>query len=76
MTNVLVPYARVDWRDALHWAGASFVYISPLMRATVGLRAEIGTRVIAKLEGTKNLELEGLPTIPNDVVTSSLVVKY
>jgi hypothetical protein len=76
VTNVFVPYARVDYRDAYHWAGASFVYISPLMRATVGLRAEIGTRVIAKLEGTKNVELENLPTIPNDVVTSSLVIKY
>jgi hypothetical protein len=76
VTNVFVPYARVDWRDALHWAGASFVYISPLVRATVGLRAEIGTRVIAKLEGTKNIELDNLPTIPNDVVTSSLVIKY
>lgn len=75
-TNVFVPYARVDWRDAYHWAGASFVYISPLLRATVGLRAEIGTRVIAKLEATKNVELENLPTIPNDVVTSSLVIRY
>jgi hypothetical protein len=76
VTNTFVPYARVDWRDAYHYSGASFVYISPLMRATLGLRAEIGTRAIAKLEATKNLELEGLPTIPNDVVTSSLVIKY
>ena len=76
MTNTFVPYMRVDWRDAYHWSGASFVYISPLVRATIGLRAEIGTRVVAKLEGTKNQELEGLPTIPNDVVTSSLVIKY
>jgi hypothetical protein len=76
VTNMFVPYARVDWRDAYHWAGTSFVYISPLIRATVGLRAEIGTRVIAKLEGTKNIELENLPVIKNDVVTSSLVIKY
>ncbi len=76
VTNTFVPYMRVDWRDAYHWSGASFVYISPLVRATIGLRAEIGTRVVAKLEGTKNQELEGLPTIPNDVVTSSLVIKY
>jgi hypothetical protein len=76
VTNTFVPYARVDYRDAYHWAGASFVYISPLMRATIGVRAEIGTRVIAKLEGTKNVELDDLPTIPNDVVTSSLVIKY
>ena len=75
VTNTFIPYARVDWRDAYHFSGASFVYLSELMRATLGLRAEIGTRVIAKLEATKIRELEG-PQFPNDVVTSSLVIKY
>ncbi|HEY5925733.1 MAG TPA: outer membrane beta-barrel protein [Kofleriaceae bacterium] len=75
VTNTFVPYLRVDWRDALHESGASFVYISAVLRGTVGLRAEIGTRVIAKLEATKSRELEG-PQFPNDVVTSSLVIKY
>jgi hypothetical protein len=74
--NTLVPYARVDYRDATHWSGASFVYISDLGRATLGLRAEIGTRVIVKAEATKNEELGDVPTIPNDVVTSSLVIEY
>jgi hypothetical protein len=76
VTNVFVPYLRVDYRDAYHLDGASFVYISVLGRATIGLRAEIGTRVIAKVEATKNQELEDLPQIPNDVITSSLVIKY
>ena len=75
LTNTFIPYARVDWRDALHEAGASFVYISELVRATVGLRAEIGTRVIVKLEGTLNAELGRVPQFPNDVLTSSLVIK-
>ncbi len=76
LTNTFVPYARVDYRDATHWAGASFVYISDLGRATLGIRAEIGTRVIVKAEATKNEELGVIPTIPNDVVTSSLVIRY
>jgi hypothetical protein len=76
LTNTFVPYGRVDWRDAYHYSGASFVYISELMRVTVGLRAEIGTRVIAKLEATKNRELGDIPQFPNDVLTSSLVIKY
>ena len=76
LTNTFIPYARVDWRDALHEKGTDFVYISDLMRATVGLRAEIGTRVIAKVEGTINRELGRVPQFPNDVVTSSLVIKY
>ena len=75
LTNTFVPYVRVDWRDALHESGASFVYISELVRGTVGLRAEIGTRVIMKLEGTLNRELGRIPQFPNDVVTTSLVIK-
>jgi hypothetical protein len=82
LTNTFVPYVRIDWRDATHWSGASFVYLSQLARATVGVRAEIGTRVIAKIEATKNRELNDdfgiipVPQIPNDVLTSSLVIKY
>jgi hypothetical protein len=75
VNNTFVPYTRVDWRDAEHESGASFVYVSDVMRGTLGLRAEIGTRVIAKFEATKIRELEG-PQFPNDVVTSSLVIKY
>ena len=60
----------------MHQNGASFVYISDLMRATVGLRVEIGTRVIVKVEVTKNQELGRLPQFPDDVVTSSLILKY
>jgi hypothetical protein len=76
LDNTFVPYARVDYRDALHRSGASFVYVSDLGRATLGLRAEVGTRVIVKAEATKNQELGGQTVIPNDVVTSSLVIKY
>ena len=75
LTNVFVPYGRVDWRDATHESGASFVYISKLVRFTVGVRAEIGTRVIVKAEGTLNRELDRIPQFPNDVITTSLVLK-
>ena len=75
-TNVFVPYGRVDYRDALHQSGASFVYIADLWRATVGLRAEIGNHVIAKVEATRNMELGRLPAFPDDVATSSLVLKF
>lgn len=86
VNNVFVPYVRADFRDAMHWAGASFVYISQATRFTLGVRAEIGSRVILKVEGTLNREIDPeqliggeptrIPTIPNDVVTSSLVIKY
>jgi hypothetical protein len=81
VNNVFVPYFRVDNRDALHVAGTDFVYISTATRFTLGLRAEIGTRVIVKAEGTLNreMDLDGedrVPPIENDVVTTSLVIKY
>ena len=74
--NWMTPYSRVDWRDALHRSGESFVYISELLRATFGSRFEIGTHVIVKAEYTLNLELGDAPRFPNDVFTSSLLVKY
>ena len=75
-TNVLEPYVRVDWRDAVHRSGASFVYISQLVRVTAGVRAELGAHVIVKAEGTHDRELGRIPQFPNDVVTTSLVIKY
>jgi hypothetical protein len=76
LTNTFIPYVRMDWRDAVHQNGDSFVYISDLMRATVGLRMEIGTRVILKFEATKNQELGRIPQFPDDVATSSLILRY
>lgn len=76
LTNWLTPYVRVDWRDALHENGASFVYVSELMRFTPGLHFELGTNVIIKAEYSLNRELGRIPQFPNDVVTSALVVKY
>ncbi len=74
--NWLGAYARGDWRDAVHRSGDSFLYVSRLWRATVGLRLELGTAVILKAEYTFNREIDPIPQIPNDVFTTSMVVKY
>jgi len=71
----LMPYVRVDWRKALHQSGASFVYNSNTLRITPGVRFEVGTHVIIKLEYTVNRELGRIPGIRNDVFTSSLVAR-
>jgi hypothetical protein len=76
LLNWLTPYARVDWRDALHQSGESFVYVSQLLRATAGSRLELGASVIVKAEYTAILELGRAPEFANDVFTSSLIVKY
>jgi len=75
-TNSIVPYFRLDWRNALHLAGASFVYISKLWRATTGLRYELGKSLIFKAEYTVNRELGNIPQFANDVFTSAMIVKY
>ncbi len=73
--NWLMPYARVDWRHAVHRSGASFVYNSDTLRVTPGLRFEVGEHVIIKLEYSVNRELARVPLIRNDVFTSSLVAR-
>jgi outer membrane murein-binding lipoprotein Lpp len=75
-TNWFQPYVRADWRSALHRAGASFVYISELARATVGARLELDPAVVLKAEYVWNQELGRIPSFPNDVLVSSLVVRY
>ena len=75
-SNTWIPYVRADWRDALHQNGANFVYVSKLARATVGVRAEIGDAVIFKAEYTFNHELGAIPQFPDDILTTSLVVKF
>jgi hypothetical protein len=76
LTNVLMPYLRVDWRDALHRKGASFVYISDLGRLTPGIRLSLTQNLLLKAEYTLNRELGGIRQFDNDVFTSSLVVTY
>ena len=74
--NWLMPYARVDWRDALHQSGASFVYVSKLMRVTPGVRFELGTHVAVKAEYTVNRELGPIPQFDNDVLSTSVVARF
>jgi hypothetical protein len=73
--NWLMPYVRVDWRDALHRSGASFVYVSKLYRITPGVRFDLGTHVAIKAEYTINRELGPIPQFANDVLTTSLVAR-
>ena len=76
LTNIVMPYVRVDWREAIHQSGASFVYISHTLRGTTGVRFTVNENLIIKAEYNVNRELGRVPGFPNDVFTSSLVVKY
>lgn len=74
--RMLMPYARVDWRHARHVSGTSFAYVSDVLRATFGLRADLHANVALKAEYTFNNELSPLASFPDDVFTTSLVVRY
>lgn len=74
--NWLMPYVRVDWRDALHRSGASFVYVSKLVRVTPGVRFDLGTHVAIKAEYTINRELGPIPQFDNDVLSTSVVAHF
>ncbi len=75
MTPKLIPYVRVDWRSAVHIKGSDFVYESHTLRTTAGAQFEMTSQIIGKVEYTYNRELGGIPQFPDDVITTSLVVK-
>ena len=56
--------------------GAERLYVTKSWRLTGGLRFAISERVVAKIEYLHNGEYGGVPPIPNDVLTSSVVMTY
>ncbi len=74
-TNILVPYARVDWRAATHRRGLDWAYVSNAVRGTFGLRADVTSFLNIKMEYVVNREVSILE-FPDDVFTTSLVVAY
>jgi hypothetical protein len=75
--------ARGEHRDARVWlgnpalpSGGDRLYITKVWRATFGARVMLSDWVVVKVEYLHNAEYGGLPNIPNDVFTSSLVLVY
>ena len=75
-TSFLQPYVRVDARSARHVSGTDFAYVAEVLRATAGVRIDVGRYLIIKAEYTLNRELAPLTEFPDDVLTTSLVVRY
>lgn len=73
--NYLVPYVRVDWRNASHRRGLDWAYASTAVRGTFGLHVDLNSFLRLKAEYVLNREVDILE-FPDDVFTSSLVVKY
>lgn len=70
----LTPYARVDFRSAVHKSGADFVYESHTVRATVGAHVEMSSTIVGKVEYSYNREIYGSMQFPDNVVAASIVV--
>jgi hypothetical protein len=67
---------RGEFRDAFVFLSDQRAYLTKSWRATVGLRYVLTTRAVLKAEYLKNGEYGGIPTIANDVFTSSLVMGF
>jgi hypothetical protein len=69
----LVPYFRAEYRDATHWQGTQFAYLTEAIRLTPGVNFPVTQHVTVKAEYVVNLERGRVPTFANDVFTSSVV---
>jgi hypothetical protein len=83
LTSVMGALVRVGMRDAFVWlgdptlaGGADRLYVTKSWRLTVGVRAVINDHIVLKAEALFNEEYGGVPPIPNDVFTTSLVMSF
>jgi len=83
LTSFLGVLVRGELRDAFVWlgdptlpGGADRLYVTKSWRATGGLRIVVNERIVGKIEYLHNGEYGGVPSIPNDVFTTSVVMSY
>jgi hypothetical protein len=68
--------ARVSLGNPEAPGGADRLYVTRSWRATAGARWAFSERLVWKVEFLKNGEYGGVPTIANDVFTTSLVLSF
>lgn len=68
--------ARYEQRHATHRRTDEFVYLIHIHRAVAGVRYDPAPNVAVKAEYLLNLELEPLPSFPDNVALASLVVSF
>jgi len=76
VTPTLGVLGRIEYRDAFVALGSDRAYVTKSWRATAGVRLVLASWAIAKAEYLRNGEYDGLPSVRNDVFTSSLVLSY
>jgi hypothetical protein len=68
--------SRFEIRDAIVRLGNERAYVTDVWRLVLGLQFPVDDAVIVKAEFLKNGEFGILPSIDNDIITSSFLVLY
>jgi hypothetical protein len=76
ITPLLGVLVRGEVRDAFVFLGDERAYLTRSYRVTGGVRLTFNEHVALKAEYLFNGEYGGVPYVPNDVFTSSLVLSY
>jgi hypothetical protein len=76
LTPTLGLLGRAELRDAEVSQGMERLYITKNWRATAGIRLMFNPNAIVKAEVSHNGEYGGVPSIPDDVVTTSAVMAF
>jgi hypothetical protein len=76
VTPVIGILGRAEFRDAEVHQGLERLYITKNWRATAGVRLSFSPNATIKAEYSHNGEYGGVPSIPDDVVTTSAVMAF
>lgn len=76
VTPIIGLIGRAEFRDAEVQQGMDRLYITKNWRATAGVRLIFNPRAVVKAEYSHNGNYGGTPSIPDDVVTSSVVMAF
>lgn len=76
VTPIIGLIGRAEFRDAVVEQGTERIYITKNWKATGGVRLIFNPNAILKAEYSHNGEYGGIPSIPDDVVTTSAVMAF
>jgi hypothetical protein len=76
VTPIVGLLGRAEYRDAEVRQGTARLYVTKNWRATAGMRVIFSPHAILKAEYSHNGEYGGIPSVPDDVVTTSAVMAF
>jgi hypothetical protein len=76
LTPMIGVLGRAEFRDAEVQQGMDRLYITKNWKATVGIRAIFNPHAILKAEYSHNGEYGDVPSIPDDLITTSAVMAF